>query len=188
MNIEEFDALVRKKRCRKGECACHGCRDDQPPLGRPPPVHAAPPERSGFIDLAVRPYERATYSRDWANQMRALTEQLVDVHGELTEYQGRIGAGSTSGLGRFVRQGDALIDALQQHHSLAGNKRHAHRTMSIEALRREYDDVTSEYDALGIPHPTSHPIDSASVTSKTAMIEHLTESYELDPLALAMLG
>ena len=191
IGIKDFDNLISDRRkdsmkfkqtkCRVfGECS----GKSEQPLNTPLPVYADNHETSKFIPLAVKSYERPSFLRNYTRQMRDLTNQLAEVQSQMMDYGADIGAGSTSGLGLYMSQGETLAQALIYHHERARLKSEVHKHHNLEDMRFLYGHVIMAYDTKGLSHPQGHPIDYKNAQSRVSLIEDLTEDYEIEPMSL----
>jgi hypothetical protein len=118
----------------------------------------------------------------YTREIRALNQQLTDAHNTYADYLMEIAGGSTSGFGHYIQQGTGLITTLNEHYSRTNQKRQIHRTLSFDQTKDVYDAYVASHDLAGIPHPQNHPL--TNPTSKTELIEALTEDYGYEPADL----
>eukprot|EP00966_Prymnesium_polylepis_P006062 138867-Prymnesium_polylepis.3 len=179
MTRVEYDRLVRKrKKCKVGG-VCIGER--LVAQGNPEPPTAQSPEPSMFPPR-VTPFQPANNLARYAREMRDLTQQLSAIQRQYVSYKRDIDAGSTSGLGHYLNQGDVLLESFDQLYDRVELKQRMYKNLDLDDMKMLYNHFTAAYDLSNIPHPPNHPLDTNSVKSKTTLIEALTEDYGHDPL------
>ena len=181
----EYDVLVRKrKRCRLGG----SCGSDVA-QGAPGPPVATDPEKSVFLDnrFPKSMYDDPTYVRHYSKRLTDLTDEIAGVKNDLAVYQSRIDDDSSRlGLGHFVQQGDNIVAGLTNLHDRTFHQREMHKLLTLNDLQFLYQTGRDFVNNLGGTHPKSHPKDPMSFTSKTKLIEALTNEneYNFDPQEL----
>ena len=187
---EALDRKVRrKKKCKPGHLCPTGEDDD---VKGPTLPQTFDPEKSAFEHLGVRAYERSRSVAEYRTKMDALIAQMQQVEDELLKYDARIAAGSTGGLGDYVKEGQQLQQVLQHHHSVLRHKEYAFREITTPEAVELYNRYTARFNTHfpNKPHPNNHPksYSAASRPSRTGIIEDLTneypEGYGLEPMSL----
>ena len=90
----------------------------------------------------------------------------------------RLPAEQASGIGVFVRDGNRVIDSLNQ---MMDDQKYKYKLESLHLL----DLQKLYYHAVSVKpkhlHPQNHPVNASAVTSKTELIEFITEDYGHPP-------
>ena len=189
ISAEDFDNLVklkrkggRIKRCRPGE----PCSDQQPPPGTPPVPVASDPDPSRIGAVPETLFKRASRINAYTIQLNDLAQEMLKTQTELIQYQNQISAGSHSGLGQYINEGNQLIQQLTYHTDRTRHKQVMHQHLSLDDLRMLYDHAVHYRTQSGQSHPPSHPRNSAVVNNKTHLIEALTNAneYALEPMGV----
>ena len=179
VSARDLDASVKTKR---RNCRPVGICDSDIPIGRPPPTVTNAPETSKFVGLSLPPYVRPSVLHNYETQKTDLVDRLGRVQVALSDYEYDIAHGSTSGIGRYLPQGDKLIRDIEFYIKQTETKKEVHNALTINELRALYLHYTGIHEASGVEHPIGQPKQPiSSVKSKSAIIEDLVELYEIPP-------
>ena len=187
ISAEDFDQLVlaRRKakypkyrpRCKPGE-ECPG-KQNLPPPNPPPRGETQSPEPSRFGVMQPRPYQRASLRNMYGRQIIDIESHILDVQRELDDYADQQASGVT-GLGLYVNEGTAILNALQTNLSHARGKQYVWRTLSTEDMRAAYSHIVQYYDTSGLTHPEGGQQNTAG-RSKVGLLEDITSVYNVPP-------
>ena len=183
MNLdrEAFDILVkqkRKSRCRPGA----PCEQREVVENRPPPPVTFDPPPNPFDGMYVPNFYRNTNQHHYRQALRALGQKRVELQAAVDNLTYDIGAGSTQGLGNYLRDAAPLLQGVgdRQTHF---ERKELLRQLPVEHLRQLYRHATVERTRNGGPHPSNHPTTEGRLrqAGSTPIVETLAEDYGLDP-------
>ena len=183
----EYDRLVRKRRkCRSGG-SCDSPGRQRPQGASAPPV-ASGPEVSAFLHptsrLPASMFQTPINVGKYTQRLADLSNEIAGVQLDLAQYQTRVAGGSHEGLGHFIEQGNTIVAGLSSLHDRTSQQRTMHQHLNIRDLQLLYQHAVNHVNNLGGTHPASHPRNPATYTSRTALVEALTDKshYGFEPL------
>ena len=165
----EYDRLVRKRKT----CRLFNCSSDVA-QGAPAPPKASDPEESAFLNHEPTTFSRAVFKYDFSRKLTFLTDEITEIKTGLDDYQSRIDDGSSLGLGTFVNQGNKIVASLTKSQGRTDGQILMHDSFELEDLQFLYRHVIES----NLYHPPDHPKLSISFSSKTRLIEALTDESE----------
>ena len=121
---------------------------------------------------------RATNRNDFVDKVRTLEAEITKIKGEMQPIIARLPAEQASGIGVFVRDGNRVIDSLNQ---MMDDQKYKYKLESLHLLDLQklyYHAVSVKPNHL---HPQNHPMNASAVTSKTDLVEYITEDYGHPP-------
>ena len=183
----EYDHLIRKrKKCRASGGSCVETRVAQ---GAPAPPIATDPEVSAFLHpnnrLPASMYTSAKNVGHYTKRLADLLNEIAGVQNDLADYQARIDGGSHVGLGKFVQEGNNIVEGLSRLYDRTSQQKTLHSHMKLLDLQILYDHAITHVNNHGDgKHPPNHPRDPTTFTSRTALIEALTSDYKFEPMVL----
>ena len=181
----KFDALVRARRKELRKKSCKDCLQSQDSSYQPSAVNLSH-ESTKFAE--VNPFGvyfppmsigmRATTRYDFVRKVKTLEAEIVKIQGEIQPIIDRLPAEQTSGISVFLRDGNRVIDSLNKMMDEQKYKYQLENLQLMDLQRLYYHAVNLQQGHL---HPQNHPINASAVTSKTDLIEFITEDYGHHP-------
>ena len=178
---EAFDILVkqkRKSRCRPGAL----CEQREVVENRPPPPVTFDPPPNPFDGMYVPNFYRNTNQYHYRQTLRVLGQTRDELQEAVDNLTYDIGAGSTQGLGTYLRAAAPMLQGVGDRQTHFEHKELL-RQLPVEHLRQLYRHATAERTRNGGPHPSNHPTTEGRLrqAGSTPIVETLAEDYGLDP-------
>lgn len=184
----KFDALVRARRKELRKKSCKNCMQSQDSSYQPSAVNLS---HESTKSAEVNPFGvyfppmsigmRATTRYDFVRKVKTLKAEIVKIQSEMQPIIDRLPAEETSGIGVFLRDGNRVIDSLNQMMDEQKYKYQLENLQLMDLQRLYYHAVNLQQGHL---HPQNHPINASAVTSKTDLIEFITKDYGHHPYSV----
>ena len=182
----EYDSIVTKRR----KCTPRGgCKPRmEVAQGSPAPPVASGPEVSAFLHpnnrLPPSMFQNPINVGKYTQRLAELSNEIAGVQLDLSNYQTRIAGGSHAGLGHYIQQGNTIVAGLSSLHDRTSQQRTMHQHLSLQDLQLLYSHAVNHVKNVGGNHPASHPRNPGTYTSRTALVEALTDKtqYGFEPL------